>query len=754
MSKKTGDGSLLEHYVNPDGTVTLYHFAEHGSPDKITTDPSRFGKNKWSQAERKAEGTPKTFFYVDLAHKEGFFGGRPLYTRDYPAKHIYDATGDPEGHTRSAYSIHDLVTKLREAGYHGMFYSGVFPTVAAWQPIEMTKTEEPARLARMQAPAGGAVVNNTFHRGGQFLGRGLRRIREVVERLARRKGPLDAALPGSAQPPADVVKPFTIGELKQLEDDHGIAKTKRLSNRVKPDDEALGDASTFRAAKQHVAPFLNELTKKRLVGHKLRAKLSDPSVSDAAKLAYLTTHLATEAREFTDATTANGAPEWYGEHVDDMEHALNHIFGFKPYSAHSTLTKGMMAASSGSQNPRTNALSLYRMLDAGRKRNPDNPILGTPAYDEDTLRAWLAHAAHPRGEDGRVHDSLARPGHTEVDETHPPYVQAQWYAQHVLPRREQLNGPGDNNAGYRGRPAVIVDRPGHPDHGKLVEYNVGDDVRLTPEGGALYQRHRKDKRAGRSKSYLRRVLLPDPDRNGMLRPKGWGTRGEQIENGVGRLQKLVADLGVEKARDWLLTPHDDEEFKKRFDYEPDRSQIGTDEKLPGMFILGPKFGAFALNLHGNHPDPKTASGHAKWLTADMWWTRTWNRFMGTMFEKKMNKQTGKMGDELVGAPRGTRERKDMAEAAANAAKEAGLRNVAELQAVMWYYEQRMWRQLGVRQAKSYSFRHGSAAMLHEDAKRYPNKYTPEQHAAIRASAAAPDDDALAKAAVDSIKGTK
>lgn len=137
-------------FVHPEKkTLKLYHYAPHGSGDKLVTDPSTFGRNSWSAAERKAEGTPKSFFYVDPKDKEGFFNDRPLYSADYPAEKIYDATGDPEYHTERARSIHDLVTKLRELGYHGMYYSGVFPTVAMWHPVDMQRHEEtPTRLAR------------------------------------------------------------------------------------------------------------------------------------------------------------------------------------------------------------------------------------------------------------------------------------------------------------------------------------------------------------------------------------------------------------------------------------------------------------------------------------------------------------------------------------------------------------------------------------------------------------------------------
>jgi hypothetical protein len=41
-----------------------------------------------------------------------------------------------------------------------------------------------------------------------------------------------------------------------------------------------------------------------------------------------------------------------------------------------------------------------------------------------------------------------------------------------------------------------------------------------------------------------------------------------------------------------------------------------------MEMFGPKIGTFALNQHGIQEK----------ITKDMWFSRTWNRWMGTMLE--------------------------------------------------------------------------------------------------------------------------
>lgn len=484
---------------------------------------------------------------------------------------------------------------------------------------------------------------------------------------------------------------LTVRDLRGLEDHYGVAHADRLSPKVRVN----ADGETFKANKEHVARFLDAIHRRRIQGHPLRKVVQDYKASDREKIAHVALHMGREANEFLDATRANGSADWYGAHVDALEHVLHHVHGIKPGSPEMTVAKGLIAASSSSTNPKDNGLILHRMLEEGKKRDPKNPILGIPAYNEHAMRQWLA----------RFGKSDTRPGHTDVDETTPPLAEARWYKEHVLPRKAELDGPsGDENArvGYRGRPSIMVDRPGHPDHGKLAGWEVSGELYKTPEMVDLLNKHKKSKT---SPGYLRRVMLPDTAPDGSLRPKGWNVRGKQVQDGVGYLQKLVRELGAEGARDWLLSPQTDEEFRKRVGFVPKREQIGEDPAapLPGMFVLGPKFGAFALNLHGNVPGGER---HARWLTADKWWSRSWNRILGSLYGGLPNRRRGH-----VEAPRSPAERQAMSRAAEIATEAAGLRNVAELQAVMWYYEQSLWRMLGVKQAKSYSFLDAAKAIL-------------------------------------------
>ena len=65
-------GSNLQRY-NKGGMVNLYHYSKGLSGPVEVLDPSKFGSNSYSHAERRALSTPRIFFYVDLRDKENFF---------------------------------------------------------------------------------------------------------------------------------------------------------------------------------------------------------------------------------------------------------------------------------------------------------------------------------------------------------------------------------------------------------------------------------------------------------------------------------------------------------------------------------------------------------------------------------------------------------------------------------------------------------------------------------------------------------
>lgn len=169
-------------------------------------------------------------------------------------------------------------------------------------------------------------------------------------------------------------------------------------------------------------------------------------------------------------------------------------------------------------------------------------------------------------------------------------------------------------------------------------------------------------------------------------PKGTGLtfRANSYEAAVERLNRLIDDLGVEGAVKWLKTKHPVSELRQRYDDVPGNR---TDLKY-GSYIFGEKVGAFGANLNGIHTE----------LTADKWWSRTWNRWMGTVMatdaqgNPKIDDKTGL--PVLQDEPRNETERNLMRDTAAKAAQMLGLK-VSELQAVLWYTEQALYRAHGI-----------------------------------------------------------
>ena len=170
--------------------------------------------------------------------------------------------------------------------------------------------------------------------------------------------------------------------------------------------------------------------------------------------------------------------------------------------------------------------------------------------------------------------------------------------------------------------------------------------------------------------------------------KGLTMRAPSYKGTLENLNRLIQDQGGEAgAVKWLQTEHTFSELRK---YETKSGVEGaaTYEKRLGAYILGEKVGSFGSNLNGIHTE----------LTADKWWSRTWNRWMGTVM--KTDAKGNPVMDEKTGLPmlqddpRNFGEREVMRKAAAQVAAELGL-NVDELQALLWYTEQGLYHQHGI-----------------------------------------------------------
>lgn len=190
-----------------------------------------------------------------------------------------------------------------------------------------------------------------------------------------------------------------------------------------------------------------------------------------------------------------------------------------------------------------------------------------------------------------------------------------------------------------------------------------------------------------------KVASRNPD-NGKL----WGgTTGPIMEQQLKLHEFMIGKMGMDGYAEWLLTPHTVKEISDMkaasgLYKTPGIPGKATDLKM-GSFIMGEKGGAFFLNLNG-----------IKETTADKWFTRTYNRHTGTL-------TTGPISEQgLVDAPRNEAERSVMKEFNRSVATNMNLDEQAN-QAVLWYYEQSLYYNMGIKSARSESFSDGAKTLL-------------------------------------------
>lgn len=196
--------------------------------------------------------------------------------------------------------------------------------------------------------------------------------------------------------------------------------------------------------------------------------------------------------------------------------------------------------------------------------------------------------------------------------------------------------------------------------------------------------------------------------------KYWTQRAVS-EQYLGVLNTLIREMGPAKAADWLVSEHTIGELRdlKRRATTIDGQSIfkgdGTmgisgnaNDVKQGAFVFGPKGGQFMGNVLGF---PGT--------TTDMWFTRTWNRYLGTSREG-----VGALSETgLVEQPRNLVERGHMADFSKQLTDQlnADTALVAQMgrpfterdtQAVLWYFEQNLYNDLGIR-VKPTSFGEGA-----------------------------------------------
>lgn len=194
-----------------------------------------------------------------------------------------------------------------------------------------------------------------------------------------------------------------------------------------------------------------------------------------------------------------------------------------------------------------------------------------------------------------------------------------------------------------------------------------------------------------------------------LRPgsgKGWVLRQNILEPQLQTIQKLIDERGVAGLVEFMNEKQDADTHKKYSTTSAYRVSRGY-----GSFIFGSKLGAYYQNMNGVETE----------LTTDRWWSRTWNRWMGTAFDKN---------GKLIDSPRDDKERAAMiasVEALQEELKAEGYDlSVSEIQAVLWYKEQQLWKAHGVQNVESYSYVDGIHELLHRKGINITDVYTEQE----------------------------
>tara|TARA_R110002020_G_scaffold305943_3_gene521895 strand:+ start:337 stop:2550 length:2214 start_codon:yes stop_codon:yes gene_type:complete len=179
--------------------------------------------------------------------------------------------------------------------------------------------------------------------------------------------------------------------------------------------------------------------------------------------------------------------------------------------------------------------------------------------------------------------------------------------------------------------------------------------------------------------------------------KGW-TQRPVVSESLRLIQHLVDTHGVKGTADILTGAHtvaDLRAIKRGAGIWKDTQAMSipgkADDVKLGFMLMGKKGGAFVKNLNGIED-----------TTADLWFTRTWNRHLGRMVSPNLPKDS-LIKDQPVGA-----ERPRMLEWNRAIAEELG-ETEQDTQAILWYYEQQLFHAMGQKSAKPSKFSDGAAA---------------------------------------------
>jgi len=162
------------------------------------------------------------------------------------------------------------------------------------------------------------------------------------------------------------------------------------------------------------------------------------------------------------------------------------------------------------------------------------------------------------------------------------------------------------------------------------------------------------------------------------------------------MQHMIDTMGVNGTAEWLMKVHTVNDIRAM------KRSVGVWKDSQGMSVPGvagdPRLGAFALGRKGG-PFFLNLNGISD-TTADLWFTRTWNRHFGRMTGPNLPKS-----EKLLNAPRAT-ERGLMKDWNQEIARTTGQLE-EDSQAILWYFEQQLFEAMGQASAKPSKFSDGA-----------------------------------------------
>lgn len=173
-------------------------------------------------------------------------------------------------------------------------------------------------------------------------------------------------------------------------------------------------------------------------------------------------------------------------------------------------------------------------------------------------------------------------------------------------------------------------------------------------------------------------------------PSGKGWPGPTMDKTLTRVQGMIDDMGFEGFVQWMSMGSTGEKLKQ---INPSIKEATKTGFYPNAKAFGPKVGAFYNNLIGNF----------SLTTIDMWAARSWHRWNNSL--KKVKNSKG-MYEIDVSVNKQMRANADAL--FDSLGEEFGLSR-ADVQAVLWYYEKRLYTKLGAGSAMSEDIGYDEAA---------------------------------------------